>query len=268
MNFVGKLFLFMGGSDWTDRTPTAGSAWRWTIGPSSVLEVSDLRKAAEVCGEACPGFTAAGVRVPADWIGENLTAAARARWVDYVAWHALKGSRSAGHRVRFSRNELHPPNGERGPAAGEQAGCTAQQEVTAAEGRAGDAGGGAVRWPVGGRTRGRTERVGEVRTSGQLSPARWTRTARPYTGITGEAARPEDFKDRPAGGCAAGQRGPGQLERAASCRRGGGSRWPGRAGPCTTPPPPPGGGGGAGMRRHSGQRRGVKRRGWRKGRKA
>ena len=57
---------------------------------------------AEILGEACPGFTAAGLKVPADWAGGNLTAAARARWVDYAARHALQPSKNAVHRVDFS----------------------------------------------------------------------------------------------------------------------------------------------------------------------
>ena len=57
---------------------------------------------AEILGEACPGFTAAGSKVSADWAGGNLTAAARARWTDYAARHALQPSKNAVHRVNFS----------------------------------------------------------------------------------------------------------------------------------------------------------------------
>ena len=57
---------------------------------------------AEICKEACPGFTMAGVKVAADWAGDELTEAARAKWVDYVARHGLRASRSARHRVSFS----------------------------------------------------------------------------------------------------------------------------------------------------------------------
>jgi hypothetical protein len=56
---------------------------------------------ASVLGAPCPGFDAAGARVPGDWAGQDLQRAARVAWTVYAARHGLGPHRAAPGAPRF-----------------------------------------------------------------------------------------------------------------------------------------------------------------------